>query len=95
VKRRRPRCYLCGQYLPELRARSYGDLVHLDHIVPLAEGGTHTRLNVTLVHAKCNQKKHAQITDRLPGERGPLPSDHPLGFQPIEFPPVHLRKPRK
>jgi hypothetical protein len=85
--RRRPRCYLCRKYLPSLRSITrIRDQVHIDHIVPLAEGGTHTRKNVTLTHASCNIKKRATITDRLEGERGPLPSDHRLGFTPKEFP---------
>jgi hypothetical protein len=100
LKRRRPRCYLCRRYLTkptEILGTGkllwrHGEAAHIDHIVPLAEGGTHTRANVTLVHASCNIKKHAALTDRLPGERGPLPSDHPLGFTAKEFPPPRLRK---
>ena len=82
LKRRRPRCYLCKKFLSkpvEYRGKlmwPYGEAAHIEHIVPLAHGGTHTRANVTLAHASCNIKKHARITDRLPGERGPLPSDN-------------------
>jgi 5-methylcytosine-specific restriction endonuclease McrA len=97
-KRRRPRCYLCRKFLSkptEYRGKllwRYGEAAHIDHIVPLAEGGTHTRDNVTLVHASCNLNKRAALTDILPGKRGPLPADHRLGFTPVDFPPKHLRR---
>jgi hypothetical protein len=98
LKRRRPRCYLCKKFLSkptQYRGKllwRYGEPSHIDHIVPLAHGGTHTRANVTLVHASCNLNKRTALTDLLPGERGPLPSDHSLGFTPVEFPPKHLRR---
>jgi 5-methylcytosine-specific restriction endonuclease McrA len=31
----------------------------LDHIIPLLEGGTHTRQNAQLAHKKCNASKNA------------------------------------
>jgi len=98
LKRRRPRCYLCKKFLSkptQYRGKllwRYGEPSHIDHIVPLAHGGTHTRANVTLVHASCNLNKRTALTDLLPGERGPLPADHSLGFTPVEFPPKHLRR---
>lgn len=32
---------------------------HLDHLIPLAYGGTHTRLNVAVSHPRCNLRKNA------------------------------------
>jgi 5-methylcytosine-specific restriction endonuclease McrA len=37
-----------------------GDDFHLDHIVPLALGGTNTDDNIQLLRAVCNMQKHAQ-----------------------------------
>lgn len=62
-------CYLCSKQLPLM-----WDQVHLDHIVPLARGGTHTRDNVALVHPSCNIKKGASLTRLKKGRRGPLPN---------------------
>jgi 5-methylcytosine-specific restriction endonuclease McrA len=32
-----------------------------DHIVPLARGGTHTRANIQVAHARCNRAKGAKV----------------------------------
>jgi 5-methylcytosine-specific restriction endonuclease McrA len=37
-----------------------GDNYHLDHIVPLAIGGTNTDDNIQLLRQKCNQQKSAK-----------------------------------
>lgn len=39
--------------------RGLGKNYHLDHVVPLALGGTNTDDNVQLLRAECNLKKHA------------------------------------
>lgn len=52
------RCGICG--------KSIGDgPVHLDHILPLAAGGTHEPDNVQLAHPFCNQSKGARRPDEL------------------------------
>ena len=33
--------------------------MHLDHVIPLARGGTHEPKNVQVTHPLCNQRKHA------------------------------------
>jgi len=45
------KCPCCGNFL--------GDDSHLDHILPLALGGTNTVDNVQLLTRKCNLKKRA------------------------------------
>lgn len=54
-------CGVCGQRVD--KALTYPHLMSasLDHIVPLAHGGTHTKANVQLAHFLCNSKK----SDRL------------------------------
>ena len=43
-------CYLCGE-----QARM--DDFHLDHMIPLARGGSHTVLNCKVAHPRCNTSK--------------------------------------
>ena len=45
-------CPCCSQPL--------GDNFHLDHIVPLALGGSHADGNIQLLRARCNLQKHAK-----------------------------------
>lgn len=51
-KLQRGLCPCCAQPL--------GDKYHLDHIVPLALGGSNTDDNAQLLRQRCNQQKHAQ-----------------------------------
>ena len=37
--------------------------IHIDHVIPLSRGGTHTYDNLHATHALCNQRKWAHITD--------------------------------
>jgi len=55
------RCGVCGKRVD--KALTYPHLMSasLDHIVPLAHGGTHTKANVQLAHFICNSTK----SDRL------------------------------
>jgi len=53
-------CGICGEPI-DLRAKApNGDSVSLDHIVPMARGGSHTRRNVQAAHLACNQFKGAR-----------------------------------
>jgi 5-methylcytosine-specific restriction endonuclease McrA len=44
------RCHICGK--PVRR-----DQMSLDHIVPIALGGSHTMANVRLAHRRCNYRR--------------------------------------
>jgi len=46
------KCACCGKPL--------GDDYHLDHIMPLALGGTNTDDNIQLLRATCNHQKHSK-----------------------------------
>ena len=46
-------CHLCGQAIGPFEAW------HMDHIVPLAQGGTDARGNLAAAHARCNLSKGA------------------------------------
>jgi 5-methylcytosine-specific restriction endonuclease McrA len=56
------KCACCGLPL--------GDKYHLDHIVPLALGGTNTDDNIQLLRASCNNQKHAKHPVDFMRERG-------------------------
>lgn len=52
IELQRGKCPACGKPL-------HGSY-HIDHIVPLAKGGTNTDDNVQLLHPRCNMKKSAK-----------------------------------
>lgn len=52
------RCHLCGDEAPAcLRGTTHPLAPELDHIEPIAKGGSHTPGNVACAHRKCNQRK--------------------------------------
>ena len=57
-KRDGGRCHICG-------LRVSGARFHIDHLVPLSHGGSHTPENVALAHPKCNLRRH---DGRLPAQ---------------------------
>ena len=67
LKRDNGICYLCGEkvdvddYIIRDDIKIVGDnYPSIDHIVPVAKGGTHTWDNVKLAHKICNSKKGAK-----------------------------------
>lgn len=63
-KLQRGKCACCGEPL--------GDSYHLDHILPLALGGTNTDDNIQLLRPKCNFEKHAKHPVDFMRSRGRL-----------------------
>lgn len=51
------RCGICGELL-------IGP-VEVDHVIPIAQGGTHTYDNVQLTHPICNRRKGAQLMEEV------------------------------
>ncbi len=49
-------CHICGEWV------SVHDAT-LDHLVPLARGGSHTRDNIKLAHMTCNSQKGARLVE--------------------------------
>lgn len=60
----RGRCACCGKRL--------GKNFHLDHIMPLARGGSNTDDNVQLLTQRCNNQKHAKDPADFMRSRGKL-----------------------
>jgi 5-methylcytosine-specific restriction endonuclease McrA len=60
----RNRCALC--------AKSLASGFHVDHVIPLALGGEHSRLNVQLLCPTCNVRKNAKHPIRFAQENGKL-----------------------
>lgn len=58
----RGKCACCGQPL--------GENYHLDHIMPLALGGSNTDDNIQLLRSVCNNQKHAQHPVDFMQDRG-------------------------
>lgn len=56
-------CYMCGREVSTTNG-------HIDHLIPLAKGGTHEPNNVALSCAPCNHSKNASITPEAIAKRG-------------------------
>lgn len=55
------RCYLCEQDI-DLRLLYPDPLCFsFDHLIPLAKGGPHARINLRPAHLKCNMAKGAKV----------------------------------
>lgn len=50
-------CHICQE---EIESKT--DL-HMDHVIPLSKGGTHTYTNIKPSHALCNMQKTDQILE--------------------------------
>lgn len=60
------RCHLCGaRTLKRMRGSCHDRAPEIDHIVPLAAGGEHSRLNTACVCRKCNIAKGARPLGQL------------------------------
>ena len=62
LKLQKGKCACCGLKL--------GKKYHLDHIMPLALGGTNTDDNIQLLRSTCNQQKHAKHPIDFMQQRG-------------------------
>lgn len=91
---KKPRCYLCGRVMHLRDILNSEQHAHLDHIVPLSKGGTHTWANVALTHGACNQKKGVKTTKKRVGHQASPPASRsPMGDEAIRKRP-RIRKNR-
>lgn len=71
-------CGICGKPI------AHGD-AEIDHIIPVARGGTHDLSNLQLAHRSCNRSKRANV-DQPPARPADPPTptrrtDPPLGLR--------------
>lgn len=66
LKRDGWQCQVCGCDTPSrLRGTHHDDAPEIDHIIPLAKGGTHTWSNVQCLCRICNQMKSDMMPERF------------------------------
>lgn len=54
-------CHLCGEEVPYLAGTAHEPKgATVDHIIPIACGGSHTWANVALAHRTCNISRGAK-----------------------------------
>ena len=58
IERDNSTCYLCGDLCPS-------EQIHIDHVIPLKRGGSHTYDNVRVACARCNHRKHTRLLSEL------------------------------
>lgn len=54
-------CYLCGKPIDYDLKWPDPECFVVDHIRPIAKGGSHTFANTAAAHASCNSKKRARL----------------------------------
>lgn len=66
LKRDKWRCHICGCKTPKrLRGTIEGNAPEIDHVIPIALGGTHTYDNVKCICRQCNGKKGASLAGQV------------------------------
>lgn len=72
IARDQPACHICGKpidyTLPHLDPMSFV----VDHVKPLAKGGTDTLENKRAAHRECNSKKRARLVAPIVRRSGSL-----------------------
>lgn len=58
-------CGICGKPVNPKLKWPHPKSASLDHIIPLARGGSHTRNNVQLAHLRCNLVKQDKLPEEL------------------------------
>jgi len=60
-------CYLCGNPIDRFRRCPDWHAATIEHLVPLAKGGTHTWDNVVPAHYRCNMNKSDLSLEQVRG----------------------------
>lgn len=72
IKATKAGCHICGQPISyDLPWLDPGAFV-VDHVIPLAKGGTDTIDNVKAAHRSCNSKKRARLIAPIVRRSGSL-----------------------
>lgn len=59
VMREEDTCHVCGLPVDKTLSGRHPLGPTVDHLVPVAAGGTHDRANLRLAHARCNNQRQA------------------------------------
>lgn len=59
-------CWLCGGIATQDAPKNHPMRATLDHVIPLARGGVHSRENVRCAHLRCNLKKGVRLVGEPP-----------------------------
>lgn len=70
IQRDRATCYLCGDILDTATTFPHVKYITLDHVIPLARGGTHTTDNLHVACHSCNSRKGDNLLSELTWYRG-------------------------
>ena len=57
AERDRWRCHICKRKVRDVAYSGKRTDPTIDHLIPVSEGGTHTRENVALAHMGCNSAR--------------------------------------
>ena len=57
-KRDAGKCHLCGKHISLKLAHPHPMSCVVDHIIPMARGGTGLASNLHVAHKVCNERKH-------------------------------------
>lgn len=61
IKRDKGICHICGKKVNTKTHSNHEEYPSIDHVLPVAKGGTHTWDNVKLAHRGCNNKKRDKM----------------------------------
>lgn len=65
LKRDGSTCYLCGENTIKGEDTNHELYPSIEHVIPIAKGGTHTWDNVKIAHRRCNWEKRDDIIESL------------------------------
>ncbi len=69
---RKAACHICGEPIDYTLKWPDPRCFVVDHVTPIAKGGTHTFDNTAAAHADCNSKKRARLVAPIVRRSGAL-----------------------
>ena len=65
IRRTKPPCGICGGFIDYALRSPDPDSFEVDHVVPLARGGTDTLDNKQASHRRCNRDKWHKVAEDM------------------------------
>lgn len=72
IRKGKPNCHICGKPIDYTLTHLDPWSFVVDHVKPLAKGGTDTQANTAAAHRHCNSKKRARIIAPIVRRSGTL-----------------------